>query len=51
VAIVRPVALNVLLGVAATRVKDFVDEIVPGFKKSFRRAENAKSVSGTGTSH
>ena len=27
-----------LMGVAATRVKDYVDEIIPGFKEEFRRS-------------
>lgn len=31
-----------LIGVAATRFKDFVVEIVPGFQEHFQRTENAK---------
>jgi hypothetical protein len=32
-----------LLGVAATRFKDFVDEIVPGFKEQFQRTQDGKT--------
>jgi hypothetical protein len=32
-----------LIGVAATRFKDFVDEIVPGFKDQFQRKQDGKS--------
>jgi hypothetical protein len=31
-----------LIGVAATRFKDFIGEVVPGFKEQFQRAENQK---------
>jgi hypothetical protein len=35
-----------LIGVAATRFKDFVGEIVPGFQEQFHNAEQATSSSG-----
>jgi hypothetical protein len=35
-----------LIGVAATRFKDFVGEIVPGFKEQFHNTEQATSSSG-----
>ena len=34
-----------LIGVAATRFKDFVSEVVPGFEEQFRRTESQKSSS------
>lgn len=34
-----------IVGVAATRFKDFVGEIVPGFKEQLRSTENKKSGS------
>ena len=34
-----------LIGVAATRFKDFIGEIVPGFHEQFRQTENEKSRS------
>ena len=33
-----------LIGVAATRFKDFVAEAVPGFDEQFRRTEEAKAI-------
>jgi hypothetical protein len=36
-----------LIGVAATRAKDFVDEIVPGFREQFQRAEQKTETSRT----
>jgi hypothetical protein len=33
-----------LIGVAATRFKDFVGEIVPGFREHFQRTEEAKAT-------
>jgi hypothetical protein len=32
-----------LIGVAATRFKDFVGELVPGFQEQFRKTEEVKS--------
>jgi hypothetical protein len=32
-----------LIGVAATRFKEFVGELVPGFQEQFRKAEEVKS--------
>ena len=40
-----------LIGVAATRLKDFVEEIVPGFKDQFHRTVNAKSAPSPGASY
>ena len=36
-----------LIGVAATRFKDFVGEIVPGFREQFRQSEGLNSPAGT----
>jgi hypothetical protein len=35
-----------LIGVAATRFKDFVGEVIPGFHEQFRKTEGMKSPSG-----
>ncbi len=35
-----------LIGVAATRFKDFVGEVIPGFQEQFRNAEVAKKTAG-----
>ena len=35
-----------LIGVAATRFKDFVGEVVPGFHEQFRKTEGMKSPAG-----
>jgi hypothetical protein len=37
-----------LIGVAATRFKDFVGEVVPGFQEQFRKTEDAKRMSSPG---
>jgi hypothetical protein len=34
-----------LIGVAATRVKEYVEEIVPGFSDQFQRTQSEKSLS------
>jgi len=39
-----------LIGVAATRFKDFVGEVVPGFHEQFRKTEGLKSSSGPSSS-
>ena len=41
-----------LIGVAATRFKDFIGEVVPGFQEQFQRTENQKqkSLSSPGSS-
>jgi hypothetical protein len=38
-----------LIGVAATRFKDFVGEVVPGFHEQFRKTEGMKSPAGRST--
>jgi hypothetical protein len=39
-----------LIGVAATRFKDFVSEVVPGFQEQFRKTEGMKSPPERSTS-
>ncbi len=36
-----------LIGVAATRFKDFVGEVIPGFQEQFRNTEVAKKTAGS----
>jgi hypothetical protein len=38
-----------LIGVAATRFKDFVGEIVPGFSEQFQRTQTEKNTPRAGT--
>jgi hypothetical protein len=33
-----------LIGVAATRAQEFINEIVPGFQDQFQRIQNNKTV-------